>query len=245
MEFEFAHRPGSVSGTTATAIVGHTARRALRHDADTDVAFDQPADGIEAAQLPSKRTPTGSAFSARKRCSALAPVEPQAKRNRVPARTRSCCAEQGGARARSPAPDRSLRLGRFRARSCRSRCRRRCRDRQPPSAIRPTISSLRRSCRSTLTLGCAEGTQRLGQELGERIGVGQHLDLTRKPAPHRRPRSSRRLSAWRRIGAACCGEVRPACVGVTPWRERTRSEAPSVFSMLRSPRRGGGKGAIP
>src|SRR5712691_8316417 len=33
---------------------------------------------------------------------------------------------------------------------------------------------------------------------------------------------------------ACCRSVRPAWVGVTPWRPRTSSEAPSASSMLRT-----------
>ena len=53
-----------------------------------------------------------------------------------------------------------------------------------PSAIRPTISSVSRSSRSTLTFGWAARNElsASGQELGQRIGVGQHPDLAGEPA---------------------------------------------------------------
>src|SRR5215471_17873247 len=35
------------------------------------------------------------------------------------------------------------------------------------------------------------------------------------------------------MARACCNSVRPACVGVTPWRPRVKSGTPSTSSMLR------------
>ena len=53
-----------------------------------------------------------------------------------------------------------------------------------PSAIMPTISSLRRSSRSTLTFGCAARNElkRFRQKFGQRVGVGQNPDLAGEAA---------------------------------------------------------------
>ena len=77
-----------------------------------------------------------------------------------------------------------------------------------------------------------EQAQRLRQELGQRIGVGEHADLAAQPA---------------RIGAEVLAQplglaqdrarvLQQGAAGlrrVTPWRPRTSSAAPSVSSMLR------------
>ena len=99
-----------------------------------------------------------------------------------------------------------------------------------PSAIRPTISSLSRSSRSTLTCGWAARNElkRLGQEFGQRVGVGQHPHLAGEPARHRRrgPRAAARPApAW--CGRAAAASGRPGSA--------SRPAAPAPAAARRAP----------
>src|SRR5262249_19087302 len=98
----------------------------------------------------------------------------------------------------------------------------------------PTISSLSRSSRSTLTLGCVDTNElsASGRNSVSAFVLERTLIWPASP-PAYAPRSSRSRSAWRKIARACCNSVRPAWVGVTPCRPRTSSAAPSASSMLR------------
>ena len=52
-----------------------------------------------------------------------------------------------------------------------------------PPATAPTISSLRRSSKSTVTWGCIarKEAQFLGQKFGHRVGIAEHTNLPSQP----------------------------------------------------------------
>ena len=82
-------------------------------------------------------------------------------------------------------------------------------------------------------IGHQERAQRLRQEFGERIGVGEHPHLAGEPARIRAsspPASARSAPGFRARAAARCG--RPG-VGATPWRPRTSNAVPNASSILR------------
>ena len=131
-------------------------RGGLRHDADADLAFDQPADRVEAAQLHAQPQRPADARrlvgqEALQRAGAVEPDEIVVEHLR---RSRSSHAWRADGRARPPARSGRGGTDRFRARSASTVPATMPRS-ATPSAIRPTISSLSRSSRSTLTFGCA------------------------------------------------------------------------------------------
>ena len=84
-----------------------------------------------------------------------------------------------------------------------------------------------------IRIGRKERTKCLRQKFGQRVGIGTAPAPARPGRGHEGVRSSCRRSLCARIDRACCSKVRPAWVGVTPWRPRTSSSAPKVFSILR------------
>jgi hypothetical protein len=85
-----------------------------------------------------------------------------------------------------------------------------------------------------------KGAQGFGQEFRERVGVGEDADLPAKP-PAKAPRSSRRRSAWASSARACWSSVRPAGVGTTPWRLRTRRGSAERLLHVADAGAGGGE----
>ena len=103
-----------------------------------------------------------------------------------------------------------------------------------PSATSPTISSESRSSRLMLTCGCS-ARKRLkasGRNSVRALVLASSRTSPDSP-PAKAPRSSRSRAVWERMVRACLSRVRPAGVGVTPWRERSSSGAPRASSMLR------------
>ena len=177
--------------------------RRRRDDADPDIAFDQPADGVEAAQLDPQFETTADPLGLfrQKALQRARSVQTDESRNRAPPRRRGVRLSPADGSAQRRARTGRRETARFRdqpSRPCRRQCRyRRCRRRSAA-----TISSLSRSSRSMLTCGWAarKALSGSGRNSVSALVLDNSRICPRMPSAYC-PRSLRMRSA-------CCSRIR-------------------------------------